>query len=416
MEKSIIVQKYGGSSVKDAAHIKKVADHIIETYNSGNEVVVVVSAPGNTTDRLLEMASQITDDPDHRELDVLLATGEQQSISLMAMAVKSQGYNAVSLTGTQVGILTDSVHSKARIKKIDTRKLKEALKKDNIVIVAGFQGISEENNITTLGRGGSDLSAVALAAVLDASVCEIYTDVAGVYSTDPRITSGARKINKISYDEMMEMASAGAKVLQSRSIEVAKKNSIDIHLRSSMEKNYSKGGTMVTKESKDLEQVVVRGVTLDEDQVKITIIDVPDRPGVAANIFGALAADNINVDMIIQSSAHKSGVNDISFTVAHHRLSRARKVMEKIRHKLGTGEIIIDEDVEKVSIVGIGMKSHAGVAAKMFDILSRNNINIEMISTSEIKISSVVSKKKGKEAVKTLHREFCEKKLQFGKK
>ncbi|MGM0441341.1 MAG: aspartate kinase [Elusimicrobiota bacterium] len=415
MKKNIVVQKYGGSSVKDADHIKRVAGHIIDTYKEGNEVVAVVSAPGDTTDELLNMASRITDSPDSRELDVLLATGEQQGISLMAMAIKSKGYKAVSLTGTQVGILTDSVHSKARIKEIDTSKLRESLNSDNIVIVAGFQGISKDNNITTLGRGGSDLSAVALASVLDADVCEIYTDVDGVYSTDPRITSGARKIDEISYDEMMEMASTGAKVLQSRSIEVAKKNNIDINIRSSMKEKYSKGGTMVTKETKDLEQVVVRGVTLDEDQVKISIVDVPDKPGVAAEIFGALAEENINVDMIIQSSAHKSGVNDISFSIAHQKLNRAREIMEKLKQKLDAQEILIDRDVDKVSIVGVGMKSHAGVAAKMFDILSENDINIEMISTSEIKVSCVVSRKQGKEAVRALHREFCEKNPRFGK-
>ncbi|MFW6133997.1 MAG: aspartate kinase [Elusimicrobiota bacterium] len=408
MSRPIVIQKYGGTSVGDAEKIKKVARRIVQTMKKEKEVVAVVSAPGDTTSRLMDMAYSISKNPDERELDVLLATGEQQGISLVAMAIKEMGYKAISFTGHQVGIVTDSFHSRARIKKIDTSKVIKALDEGNIVIVAGFQGISEEENITTLGRGGSDLSAVALAAVLDARACEIYTDVEGVFTADPSIVKNARKINEISYDEMLELASSGAKVMQSRSLEIAKKHNIVINIKSSMNNNSKESGTMIMKETKDLEQVVVRGVTLDEDQVKMSIMGVPDKPGMAAQIFGSLSKENINVDMIIQSSAYKSGENDISFTVDHSRLNRAREILEKVKNKIGAKEIIVDEDVDKVSIVGVGMRSHAGVASKMFEVLAKKGINIEMISTSEIKISCVVSRNKGKTALKELHHEFCE--------
>lgn len=408
MGKKIVVQKYGGTSVRDADRIMNVARKIIGRVKTGRDVVAVVSAPGDTTDNLMDMAYAITEDPDDRELDVLLATGEQQGISLVAMAIKKMGYKARSFTGAQVGIITDSAHSRARIKSIKTDSIKKAFREGCVAIVAGFQGISEEENITTLGRGGSDLSAVALAAVLDAEVCEIYTDVDGVYTTDPSIVPQARKIDEISYDEMLEMASAGAKVMQSRSMEVAKKNNVMIHIKSSLKKETKKGGTIVMRETKNLEQVVVRGVTLDEDQVKISIAGVPDRPGTAAKIFGALAEANINVDMIIQSSAHDVGKNDISFTINSGMLVRARNILQEVKKRLRAERFIIDEDVNKVSIVGVGMKSHAGVAARMFEVLWENGINIEMISTSEIKISCVVAKKDGKKAIKALHSEFCE--------
>lgn len=293
MSKPIIVQKYGGTSVGDEVRIKNVARRIINTMKLGKDVVAVVSAPGKTTDRLMEMAYLISKIPDERELDVLLATGEQQGISLVAMAIKEMGYNAMSFTGAQVGISTDSAHGRARIKSIDTSGIIKALKKGNIVIVAGFQGISKEDNITTLGRGGSDLSAVAMAAVLDAEVCEIYTDVDGVYTADPSLVPKAKKIKEISYDEMLELASAGAKVMQSRSMEVAKRHNIKLHIRSSLIKGKRKGGTLVMKKTKDLERIVVRGVTLDDDQVKMSIMAVPDKPGVAADIFGALAKDGL---------------------------------------------------------------------------------------------------------------------------
>ncbi len=408
MNKSVVVQKYGGTSVRDAERIRNVARRIVNTFKSGSQVVAVVSAPGNTTDKLMEMAYSISKNPDERELDVLLATGEQQGISLVAMAIKETGCKAISFTGAQVGILTDSLHSMARIKSIDTSTIKKALSEDNIVIVAGFQGISEEENITTLGRGGSDLSAVALATVLKARVCEIYTDVAGVYTADPSIVPEAHKIDEISYDEMLEFASSGAKVMHSRAMEVAKKNSIKIHIKSSLIEDTKKGGTTVMKETTDLEQVVVRGVTLDEDQVKMSIVGVPDEPGIAARIFSVLAIENVNVDMIIQSSAYKSGINDISFTISHQRLNKAKEILQRVKDEICAKDIMIDEDVDKVSIVGVGMKSHAGIAARMFEVLAEKNINIEMISTSEIKISCVVSKNRGKEALKVLHHEFCE--------
>ncbi len=405
--KDIVVQKYGGTSVRDADRIKNVASRILRAAESGKRVVAVVSAPGDTTDRLMEMASSITSEPPERELDVLLSTGEMQGMSLLAMAIHELGSRVVSLTGAQVGILTDSEHSRARIKKIDTRKILSALEEGNIVIVAGFQGVSADDNITTLGRGGSDLSAVALAAVLGAGVCEIYTDVDGVYTADPSVAEKAFRIERITYDEMLELASAGAGVMQSRSMEVAKKHSVRLSIRSSLA-DERKGGTIIMEDTKDLEQVVVRGVTLDEDQVKMSIEGIPDRPGIAAEIFGALAAESINVDMIIQSSAYKTGLNTISFTVSHGRLKRAREILDGLEREMGAERVVVDEDVHKVSIVGIGMRSHAGVAAKMFEVLAKNSINIEMISTSEIKISCVVPGKYGKDAVKALHREFCE--------
>ncbi len=403
MNKKIIVQKYGGTSVKNVERIKNVAARIVNTMKSGSDVVVVVSAPGNTTNRLMDMAHSISENPTGRELDILLSTGEQQGISLLAMAICEMGHKAISFTGAQVGILTDSLYSMARIKRIDTATILKALSDGNIVIVAGFQGISEEENITTLGRGGSDLSAVALAAVLDAEVCEIYTDVDGVYTTDPSIVPEAHKIDDISYDEMLELASSGAKIMQSRAMEVAKKYNVKLNIKSSLSKDYKEGGTMVVKETKDLEEVVIRGVSLDEDQVKVSIVGVRDRPGIAADIFGALANENINVDMIIQSSAYERGINDISFTVSKQQIKKVKDILNKLQAK----EIIVDEEVVKVSIVGVGMKSHAGVAAKMFEILAKKSINIGMISTSEIKISCVISSKVGKEAVKVLHNEFC---------
>jgi aspartate kinase len=408
VSKPIVVQKYGGTSVRDAERIRNVAGKIIKAKEAGNDVVVVVSAPGDTTDKLTEMAYSISDRPDVREMDMLLATGEQQGISLVAMAIKEMGHQAISLTGAQVGVMTDSAHNRAKIKDIKTATLRKALDEGHIVIVAGFQGISEEDNITTLGRGGSDLSAVALASVLQADVCEIYTDVDGVYTTDPRIVKAARKIDQLSYDEMLEFASAGAGVMQARSMEVAKKNNVKLHIKSSLKEDTEGGGTIIMKESKNMEQAVVSGVTLDEDQVKVTVIDVPDKPGVAANIFGVLAEANINVDMIIQSSAHKGGINDISFTIGHNRVNEAREILEKEKSSIGTAEVIISEDVDKISIVGVGMKSNPGVAARMFDVLSKHGVNIEMIATSEIKVSCVIPHKKGEAALKALHKEFCE--------
>jgi len=399
---ALVVQKYGGTSVAGTERIKKVARRIIETKRKGNRVVIVVSAPGDTTDRLIETAQQITPSPPEREMDMLLATGEQMSIALLAMAIDALGEKAVSLTGGQVGIVTDETFTKAKIKKIDTRKIEKELAKDRIVIVAGFQGITANRDITTLGRGGSDLTAVALASVLKADRCEVYTDVAGVYTADPRIVPDARKIDKISYDEMLELASLGAQVMVPRSIQVAKKFDVDIQVRSSFSEEE---GTVVTREVTKMEEVVVSGVAYDKDQVKVTITGVPDRPGIAAKIFGALAQGNVNVDMIIQSSA-KEGINDISFTVSRGDLRKTLEIMERVKREMGAKGLIYDEGVAKVSIVGVGMRSHSGVACEMFSALAEENINIEMISTSEIKISCVIKEKETEKAVRALHRKF----------
>ena len=399
---ALVVQKYGGTSVAGPERIKKVARRIIETKKKGNRVVIVVSAPGDTTDRLIETAREITPSPPEREMDMLLATGEQMSIALLAMAINALGEKAVSLTGGQVGIVTDETFTKAKIKKIDTRKIEKELAKDRIVIVAGFQGITANRDITTLGRGGSDLTAVALASVLKADRCEVYTDVAGVYTADPRIVPDARKIDKISYDEMLELASLGAQVMVPRSIQVAKKFDVDIQVRSSFSEEE---GTVITREVTKMEEVVVSGVAYDKDQVKVTITGVPDRPGIAAKIFGALAQGNVNVDMIIQSSA-KEGINDISFTVSRGDLRKTLEIMERVKREMGAKGLIYDEGVAKVSIVGVGMRSHSGVACEMFSALAEENINIEMISTSEIKISCVIKEKETEKAVRALHRKF----------
>ncbi len=400
---ALIVQKYGGTSIAGPERIKKVARRIIETKKKGNRLVIVVSAPGDTTDRLVETAQQITHSPSEREMDMLLATGEQMSIALLAMAIHAHGAEAVSLTGGQVGIVTDETFSNAKIKKIATSKIEKELSKDRIVIVAGFQGITSKKDITTLGRGGSDLTAVALASVLKADQCEVYTDVAGVYTADPRIVPDAKKIDRISYEEMLELASLGAQVMVPRSIEVAKKFDVDIHVRSSFS---NEEGTVITREVSRMEEVVVSGVTYDKDMVKVAITDVPDRPGIAAKIFGALAAGKINVDMIIQSSAVGEGVNSISFTVARGALRKTLDIMEKVKKEIGAKGLVYDDGVAKVSIVGAGMRTHSGVASKMFSVLAEENINIEMISTSEIKISCVIKEKDTEKAVKAIHRKF----------
>jgi len=399
---ALIVQKYGGTSVDGPERIKRVARRIIETKKRGNRVVIVVSAPGDTTDRLIETAQQITHSPSEREMDMLLSTGEQMSIALLAMAINALGEEAVSMTGGQVGIVTDETFTKAKIKKIDTRKIEKELSKDRIVIVAGFQGVTANRDITTLGRGGSDLTAVALASVLKADQCEVYTDVAGVYTADPRIVTDARKIDRISYDEMLELASLGAQVMVPRSIEVAKKFDVDIHVRSSFN---DEEGTVITREVSKMEEVVVSGVAYDKDQVKVSITDVPDRPGIAARIFGALGAGNVNVDMIIQSSA-EGGINDISFTVTRGDLKKTLDIMEKVKREIGAKGLVYDDGVGKVSIIGVGMRSHSGVASKMFSALAEENINIEMISTSEIKISCVIKEKETEKAVRAIHRKF----------
>ncbi len=396
------MQKYGGSSVANPERIKKVAARVTGYKKNGYSVVVVVSALGDTTDELITLASQISDEPPEREMDMLLSTGEQISVALLAMAIHELGFKAISLTGSQVGIITDTAHTKARIVKIEADKIRRELKKGKVVIVAGFQGMTPEQDITTFGRGGSDLTAVALAKTLDAAECEIYTDVEGVYTADPRIEPKARKLNEITYDEMLEMASLGAQVMQARSIEVAKKFDVPIHVRSSFSNT---PGTMIIREVKNMEDVVVNGVTLNRNESKITVCNVPDRPGIAAKIFNQLAEGGINVDMIVQNVSH-TRQTDISFTVAKTDAAKAIKLTKKAAGELGELEVFQDDDIARISIVGVGMKTHSGVAAKMFEILAREKINIEMISTSEISISCIIKKKFGEPAVNALHRHF----------
>ena len=396
------MQKYGGTSVADSEKVKNVARRVTKTREAGNDVVVVVSAPGNMTDELIELAHEITDSPPAREMDMLLATGEQQSIALLAMAICEQGYDAISFTGPQAGIITDNVHSKARIKDVQAERITAELSKGNIVIVAGFQGATEDDAITTLSRGGSDTSAVALAAGLEADLCEIYTDVDGVYTADPRVVSDARKLDRISYEEMLELASLGAKVLNSRAVEYAKKYDVPLHVRSSFNEN---PGTLVGKEVENMEGVVVRGVAHDKGQAKISIFGVPDKPGVAYSLFAAIGAAEISVDMIIQGIS-KEGKANISFTVAKTDLKDALKIVQQVGRELDVAGVVADENMAKVSVVGIGMKSHHGVAARMFEALARENINIQMISTSEIKISCVIDEANAERAVKAIHREF----------
>ena len=400
--KKLIVQKYGGSSVANPERIKNVARRVVSYKKKGYDLVIVVSALGDTTDELIELASKISNEPPEREMDMLLSTGEQISVALLAMAIHKLGYEAISLTGSQVGIITDAAHTRARIVKIEADKIHQELKKGKIVIVAGFQGITLNQDITTLGRGGSDLSAVALAKTLEAKECEIYTDVEGVYTTDPRIEPKARKINEITYDEMLEMASLGAQVMQSRSIEVAKKFDIPIHVRSSFSQN---SGTMIIKEVKNMEDVVVSGITLNKNESKITICNVPDRPGIAAKIFNQLSGGGVNVDMIVQNVSH-TRQTDISFTVPKTDALRAIKLTKKAAGEIGELEVLEDADIARVSIVGVGMKTHSGVAAKMFETLAKEKINIEMISTSEISISCIIKKKFGETAVRALHEQF----------
>lgn len=399
---ALIVQKYGGSSVANPERIKNVARRVAKTADAGNQVVVVVSALGDTTDELIDLAAKITDNPDEREMDMLMSTGEQISVALLAMALHALGKQAISFTGAQVGIVTDSSHTKARIKEIGGGRTREELNKGKIVVVAGFQGVDLHNNITTLGRGGSDTTAVALAAALKADECEIYTDVNGIYTADPRIVKDARKIPVISHDEMLELASLGAKVMNARSIEFAKKFDVTIHVRSSFNEET---GTLITKEAEKMEDAVIRGVTMNTEESKMTILHVPDKPGVAATIFKKLAQENVNIDMIIQNVSEK-GKTDISFTVMQSDFKKAKKVLEGIAKEVGAEGVISDENIAKVSIVGIGMKSHSGVAALMFEAMANNNINIDMISTSEIKISCVIKKNLAEKAVKALHEAF----------
>ena len=397
----LIVQKYGGSSVADAEKIRNVARRVAGGAE-GHQVVVVVSAMGKTTDGLVKLAGELAPTPDPREMDMLLATGEQVTIALLTMALQALGRKARSFTGPQVGMRTDRAHTKARITRITPDRVRAALDAGEIAVVAGFQGLSNDDEITTLGRGGSDLTAVALAAALKADVCEIYTDVDGVYTADPNIVRDARKLPRVAYDEMLEMASLGAKVLQARSVEFAKKYAVAVHVRSTFKPD---PGTLVTKEESGMEEVVVTGITHDRSQAKMSLLRVPDRPGIAAQVFGAVAAKNVVVDMIVQNIS-RDGFTDISFTLPRGDHARARATLEDIARAVGAERVVTDERIAKVSIVGVGMRSHSGVAARMFGTLSRENINIQMISTSEIAVSCVIEDKYAELAVRALHDAF----------
>jgi aspartate kinase len=382
--------------------IRNVARRVARTYDEGNDMIVVVSAMSGETNKLVALCNEMCEFPSEREYDVMVATGEQVSIALLAMCLQSMGYKAKSYMGFQLPIITDSAYSKARIEEIDGSKVREDLKNGTIVVVAGFQGIDREGSLTTLGRGGSDTSAVAVAAALNADVCEIYTDVDGVYTTDPRIVPEASKMDKVSYDEMLEMASLGSKVLQIRSVEFAKKYGVVIHVRSSFNDN---PGTLVTKEDADMEAVLVSGITFDKNEAKISVMRVPDKPGIAAKLFSPLSEANITVDMIIQNVSHE-GYTDLTFTVPRADFKKALKIVEEAAAKVGAAGVDSNETIAKVSIVGVGMRSHSGVASKMFSTLSAEGINIQMISTSEIKVSCVIDDKYTELAVRVLHEAF----------
>jgi aspartate kinase len=399
---ALIVQKYGGTSVGSVARIKAVAERVLRARAGGHDIIVVVSAMAGETNRLFGIAGQLCDAPDPRETDVLVATGEQVSAALLAIALRGIGQPAISFLAHQLRISTDSNHGRARIKSIDCKAVLQALKERNIVVVAGYQGVDAKGDITTLGRGASDLTAVALAAALNADLCEIYTDVDGVYTADPNLCPNARKLDRISYDEMLELAGLGAKVLQHRSVEVAKRFSVPLMVRSSFS---DAPGTWVGQEDQSMEDVLVAGVTLDRNQSKLTLSAVEDRPGLAARIFGPIAAAGIVVDMIIQN-ASADGRTDMTFTVARTDLQRALELVEGIAGEIGAAGVRHEEQVAKVSIVGCGMRTHAGVAARMFELLAREGINIEMIATSEIKVSVVVNSKYGELAVRALHDAF----------
>ena len=400
---ALIIQKYGGTSVGTTERIKAVAERVVATAAEGNRVIVVVSAMAGETDKFLKLASDITDSPDEREMDLLLSSGERVTGALTAMAIQQLGRGSMSLTGRQVGIRTDSSHTKAMIEFIEASRLKGALDEGKIPVVAGFQGINEFEDVTTLGRGGSDTTAVAIAAALKADLCEIYTDVEGVFTADPRIIPDARKMERISYDEMLEMASLGAKVLHGRAVEFAKKYDVPLVVRSSFNQS---PGTLVTKEDGDMEKIVVTGLAHDKNQARITIMGVPDRPGIAAEVFKSVAESNINIDMIVQNVSSADHATDISFTVSKSEGKKAFEITKNVSDKMGTRGVNMNSEVSKVSIVGVGMQSHFGVAARMFETLSREGINIMMISTSEIKISCVIDEKDTEKAVRVLHDAF----------
>lgn len=395
----LVVQKYGGTSVGTLERIQAVAQRVAKTKDAKNDVVVVVSAMSGETNKLIEFAQNFSKTPNEREMDMLLSSGERVTSALLAIALNQMGYEAVSFSGGQAGILTDDFHTKARIQFIDQKPMKEQLKAGKIVVLAGFQGVNKKGEVTTLGRGGSDLSAVAVAGALEADVCEIYTDVDGVYTTDPRIVPKARKLDKISYDEMLELASLGAKVLQTRSVEMAKKLNVNLVTRSSFNDNE---GTLITKEENIMEKAVVSGVALDKNQARVTLRGVIDKPGIAAEIFSTLAKKNINVDMIIQNVGH-DGTTNLGFTIPENELEITKEALNLIQP---AERIEFDDDIVKVSVVGVGMKTHSGVASLAFTTMSAENINIEMISTSEIKISMVINQKYGELAVRALHKAY----------
>lgn len=399
---SLLVQKYGGSSLATIERIKHVAEKVWAAKRAGHDVVVVVSAMAGETNRLLGLAHEISEMPDEREKDVLLASGEQVSIALLSLALKERGQPSRSFLGHQVRIETDNAYGKARIRNIDSRRILQSLKEGEVVVVAGFQGIDEDDNITTLGRGGSDTTAVALAAFLNASACEIYTDVEGVFTTDPGICADAQKLPRISYEEMIELASTGAKVLEIRSVEFAKRFAVPVHVRSTFS---DIEGTWVVKEDESMEDLLVSGVSYDKNEVKITILRVPDRPGLAAQVFGPIADAHIVVDMIIQN-ASADGTTDLTFTVSKADYKKALSIVEKTAPDIAAKGVDVDTDIAKVSVVGVGMRTHAGVAAKMFRVLAEEGVNIEMISTSEIKISVVIDAKYTELAVRVLHEAF----------
>jgi aspartate kinase len=399
----IIVQKYGGSSVADIDRIGAVCDRVIRARQAGNDVVVVVSAMGHQTDELLSMAHRLTPMPNARELDLLLTAGERIAMSLLSIAVNAAGFPAASYTGSQAGIITDTRHGRAKIIDIRPGRIREALDKGAVVIVAGFQGVSTAYDVTTLGRGGSDTTAVALAAALGAEACEIYTDVAGVYTADPRIVPEARMLHAVSYEEMLEMAASGAGVLQLRAVEYARNSGTMLHVRSSFA---DEDGTWVREEDQRMEQAIISGVVHDRSEAKLTVEDVPDRPGIAASIFRAIADEGINVDMIVQNVS-KDGTTDVSFTVPTEDLAHARAIMERVVPEVGAARFTADDDIAKVSLVGAGMKSHPGVQADMFSALAEAGINIEMISTSSIRITCVIREAEVEQAVKALHARFA---------
>ncbi|MDT8405358.1 aspartate kinase [Sulfuriflexus sp.] len=400
---ALIVQKYGGTSVGSVERIQAVADRVIKGRDAGDQMVIVLSAMSGETNRLLELAAGVSDRPSPRELDVLLSTGEQVTIALLSMCLEARGYPARSYTGSQVRILTDSTHNKARIMDIDAVRVRADLDAGRVVVVAGFQGIDEHGNVTTLGRGGSDTTAVAMAAALAADECQIYTDVDGVYTTDPRVVPTARRLERVTYEEMLEMASLGSKVLQIRSVEFASKYNVPLRVLSSFDD--SGQGTLITSEETSMEQPVISGIAFNRDEAKLTILGVPDQPGVASKILGPIADANIEVDMIVQNVAADE-TTDFTFTVHRNEFKRGMEVLEQVARDLAAREVKGDDNIVKVSLVGVGMRSHAGIASKMFSTLAQENINIQMISTSEIKVSVVVDEKYLELGVRALHQAF----------